>query len=120
MTPVLGSVSLSLAAGLGILSIILLSLYIRSDDYRFFLAGRRMAIIVSMLVIIATLVLVKELITSNFEVDYVAHYTSIETPTVYKFTALWAGQSGSLLFWIFILSIYSLITIFQNRNPTSS
>ena len=116
MTPVLGSVSLSLAAGFGILSIILLSLYIRSDDYRFFLAGRRMAIIVSVLVIIATLVLVKELITSNFDVDYVAHYTSIETPTIYKFTALWAGQSGSLLFWIFILSIYSLITIFQNRN----
>ena len=70
MTPVLGSVSLSLAAGFGILSIILLSLYIRSDDYRFFLAGRRMAIIVSVLVIIATLVLVKELITSNFDVDY--------------------------------------------------
>ena len=116
MTPVLGSVSLSLAAGFGILSIILLSLYIRSDDYRLFLAGRRMAIIVSVLVIIATLVLVKELITSNFDVDYVAHYTSIETPTIYKFTALWAGQSGSLLFWIFILSIYSLITIFQNRN----
>ena len=116
MTPVLGSVSLSLAAGFGILSILLLSLYIRSDDYRLFLAGRRMAIIVSVLVIIATLVLVKELITSNFDVDYVAHYTSIETPTVYKFTALWAGQSGSLLFWIFILSIYSLITIFQNRN----
>jgi len=116
MTPVLGSVSLSLAAGFGILSVILLSLYIRSGDYRLFLAGRRMAIIVSALVIIATLLLVKELITSNFDVDYVAHYTSIETPTIYKFTALWAGQSGSLLFWVFILSIYSLIMIFQNRN----
>jgi len=116
MTPVLGSVSLSLAAGFGILSVILLSLYIRSGDYRFFLAGRRMAIIVSALVIIATLMLVKELITSNFDVDYVAHYTSIETPTIYKFTALWAGQSGSLLFWVFILAIYSLIMIFQNRN----
>ena len=116
MTPVIGSVSLSLAAGFGILSLILISLYIRSGNYRLFLAGRRMAIIVSVLVIIATLVLVEELITSNFDVDYVAHYTSIETPTVYKFTALWAGQSGSLLFWVFILSIYSLITIFQNRN----
>jgi len=116
MTPVIGSVSLSLAAGFGILSLILISLYIRSGNYRLFLAGRRMAIIVSVLVIIATLVLVQELITSNFDVDYVAHYTSVETPTIYKFTALWAGQSGSLLFWVFILSIYSLITIFQNRN----
>ena len=116
MNPVLGSVSLSLAAGFGILSVILLLFYTRSGNYRLFLVGRRMAIIVSVLVIIATLVLVKELITSNFDIDYVAHHTSIETPTIYKFTALWAGQSGSLLFWIFILSIYSLITIFQNRN----
>ena len=116
MNPVLGSVSLSLAAGFGILSVILLLFYTRSGNYRLFLVGRRMAIIVSVLVIIATLVLVKELITSNFDIDYVAHHTSIETPTIYKFTALWAGQSGSLLFWVFILSIYSLIMIFQNRN----
>jgi cytochrome c-type biogenesis protein CcmF len=48
-------------------------------------------------------------------VDYVAHYTSQETPLIYKFTALWAGQSGSLLFWLFILSLYAIIAILQNQ-----
>ena len=47
--------------------------------------------------------------------DYVAHYTSQETPLIYKFTALWAGQSGSLLFWLFILSLYAIIAILQNQ-----
>ena len=116
MTPVLGSVSISLAAGFCTLSIFLLLLYINNADYRFFLSGRRMAIVVSFLVIISTLILINELITSNFDIDYVAHHTSLETPGIYKFSALWAGQSGSLLFWLFILSIFSLIAIYQNRN----
>ncbi len=115
MTPVLGSVSISLAAGFCTLSIFLLLLYINNADYRFFLSGRRMAIVVSFLVIISTLILINELITSNFDIDYVAHHTSLETPGIYKFSALWAGQSGSLLFWLFILSIFSLIAIYQNR-----
>ena len=116
MTPVLGSVSISLAAGFCTLSIFLLLLYINNADYRFFLSGRRMAVVVSFLVIISTLILINELITSNFDIDYVAHHTSLETPGIYKFSALWAGQSGSLLFWLFILSIFSLIAIYQNRN----
>lgn len=116
MTPVIGSVSISLAAGFSILSIVLLLLYINYGDYRLFLSGRRMAIVVSSLVIISTVTLVNELISSNFDIDYVAHHTSIETPSIYKFSALWAGQSGSLLFWLFILSIFSLITIYQNRS----
>ena len=116
MTPVLGSVSISLAAGFCTLSIFLLLLYINNSDYRFFLSGRRMAIVVSFLIIISTFILINELITSNFDIDYVAHHTSLETPGIYKFSALWAGQSGSLLFWLFILSIFSLIAIYQNRN----
>ena len=116
MTSVFGSVSISLAAGFSILSIFLLLLYLRKGDYRLFLSGRRMAIVVSFLVIIATFILVNELISGNFNIDYVAHHTSLETPTIYKFSALWAGQSGSLLFWLFILSIFSLIAIYQNRN----
>ena len=114
MTSVFGSVSISLAAGFSILSIFLLLLYLRKGDYRLFLSGRRMAIVVSFLVIIATFILVNELISGNFNIDYVAHHTSLETPTIYKISALWAGQSGSLLFWLFILSIFSLITIHQN------
>ena len=70
----------------------------------------------SFFIFLATFILSYQLIISNFDIDYVARYTSIETPTIYKISALWAGQSGSLLFWLFILSIFSTITIIQNQN----
>ena len=116
MIPVFGGLSLSLALGLSFIAFIILFLFIRTGDYRFYLAGWRSVVMVSLFSILATLVLLNELIQSNFDVDYVAHYTSLETPLLYKVTALWAGQAGSLLFWLFILSIYCLIVLFQNRN----
>lgn len=116
MTPVLGSISLGLALGISAVSILLFSLFLKSEDYRFYLAGWRAALSVSVLSILATFFLLNELLISNFDIKYVAHYTSLETPTFYKITALWAGQSGSLLFWLFILSVYSLIVLAQYKN----
>ena len=116
MIPVLGSISLSLALGLSAISIFLFSVFLKNADYRFFIAGWRGAVAISALSILATFLLLNELLISNFDISYVAHYTSIETPTFYKITALWAGQSGSLLFWLFILSVYTLIVLFQYKN----
>jgi len=115
MTPVIGGLALNLALGLSVLSIILLFIYLRTGDNRLYLSGQRAALGVSLMSSFATFVLAQLLISSNFDVDYVAHYTSLETPTIFKITALWAGQSGSLLFWLFILSIYAIITILQNQ-----
>ena len=115
MIPVIGGLALNLALGLAIIAIIFNVLYLRSGDGRLFLSGQRAALAVSLLSFFATIILTQLLMTSNFDVDYVAHYTSQETPLIYKFTALWAGQSGSLLFWLFILSLYAIIAILQNQ-----
>ncbi len=115
MIPVVGGLALNIALGLSIITIILLSFHLRSGDNRLYLSGQRAALAVSFVSMFATIVLAQLLMTSNFDVDYVAHYTSIETPTIFKLTALWAGQAGSLLFWLFILSIYAVIAILQNQ-----
>lgn len=116
MTPLLGSISLSLALGISAVSILLFSLFLYKEDYRFYLAGWRASVAVSVLSILATFLLLNEFLISNFDIKYVAHYTSLETPLFYKITALWAGQAGSLLFWLFILSVYTIIVLFQYRN----
>jgi len=115
MTPIAGSVALNLAFGCSILSIITLLIYNWTSDQRLFLTGQRLGLAISFFVFIATFTLSYQLLISNFDIDYVARYTSFETPTVYKVSALWAGQSGSLLFWLFILSIFNTITIIQNQ-----
>ncbi len=38
----------------------------------------------------------------DFSLQYVAEHVSRELPLLYKVTALWAGASGSLLFWLWL------------------
>ena len=116
MTPLAGSVALNLALGFSVLSIITLYIYIRNGDKRLFLTGQRLSLGISFFVFLSTFILWYQLIISNFDIDYVARYTSLETPFIYKLSALWAGQSGSLLFWLFILSIFATITVLQNQS----
>ena len=120
MTPIAGSVALNLAFGFSILTVLTLFLYNKNGDERLFLTGQRLALGISFFVFLATFILAYQLVQSNFDIDYVARYTSLETPVVYKISALWAGQSGSLLFWLFILSIYTTIVILQNQQKHNS
>ncbi|MEE8167784.1 MAG: cytochrome c biogenesis protein CcsA, partial [Candidatus Hydrothermarchaeales archaeon] len=45
----------------------------------------------------------------NFSIDYVFSRTSLATPLVYRISAVWAGQEGSLLFWAWMISLSSLL-----------
>jgi cytochrome c-type biogenesis protein CcmF len=65
---------------------------------------------------LAALGLWTALLRSDFSFRFVASYTSSNLPSIYKFTAFWAGQSGSLLLWAFILSGYAAIAIYSNRS----
>ena len=66
-------------------------------------------------VVLASLGLWTALLTSDFSLSYVASYTSANLPTVYKISAFWGGQSGSMLFWCLILALYAGAATFLNR-----
>lgn len=55
------------------------------------------------------------LLANDFRFHYVASYSSIALPLFYKLTTIWAGQAGSLLFWGWILSIYSVLVLYFYR-----
>ena len=57
--------------------------------------------------LVASLSLWKGLISHDFNMEYVAAYTSRNLPSAYIFSAFWAGQKGSLLFWAVVLSIFA-------------
>src|SRR5207244_5193117 len=42
----------------------------------------------------------------DFNIEYVAAYTSRNLPTFYTWSALYAGQKGSLLFWATVLTLF--------------
>jgi cytochrome c-type biogenesis protein CcmF len=67
------------------------------------------------LVALASAGLWTALLTHDFSIKFVASYTSANLPKIYTITAFWAGQSGSMLFWSLILSIYSALALWSNR-----
>ena len=62
--------------------------------------------------IVATLSLWKGLVTHDFNIEYVAAYTSRNLPSYFIVSALWAGQKGSLLFWATVLSLFASLAQF--------
>ncbi|OGO30776.1 MAG: cytochrome C biogenesis protein [Chloroflexi bacterium RBG_16_56_11] len=65
---------------------------------------------------IATASLVYAIVTHDFQLEYVASYTSRDLSLVYLLSTLWAGNAGSLLFWAWLLSIFSAVMVFQRRD----
>src|SRR5213594_2915715 len=47
----------------------------------------------------------------DFNVEYVAAYTSRNLPIFYTWSALYAGQKGSLLFWATVLSLFGTLAL---------
>ncbi len=68
------------------------------------------------LVVLAAGVLLHALLTHDFSLEYVAAYSSSTLPTNYVVAALWGGQKGSLLFWSLMLTTFTSIVQWQNRD----
>ncbi len=65
---------------------------------------------------LASCVLVYALATGYFKMEYVAQYTDLKLPFVYKISGWWAGQAGSLLFWGWLVTVFAAIEIFRTKN----
>jgi cytochrome c-type biogenesis protein CcmF len=78
-------------------------------------SGEHAAYAVFVLVVVAAGVLLHALLTHDFSLEYVAAYSSSTLPTNYVVAALWGGQKGSLLFWALMLTFFTTIVQWQNR-----
>ncbi len=67
------------------------------------------------LVTIAMIALWYALLAHDFRLQYVASVSNRAMPAFYTMAALWGGQEGSLLLWLWILTMYSALAVWQNR-----
>jgi cytochrome c-type biogenesis protein CcmF len=68
------------------------------------------------LVSLSVAILVYALVTHNFQIEYVASYTSTDLPLAYRLSALWAGNDGSLLVWAWLISLFAAVVVLQKRD----
>ncbi|MBF0138415.1 MAG: heme lyase CcmF/NrfE family subunit [Magnetococcales bacterium] len=76
--------------------------------------GRQAALMVALLLTVATLGLVMAFLQHDFSVRYVAGHASLKLPLFYLATAMWGGHEGSLLLWVWLLSVFGALAIWRH------
>lgn len=72
------------------------------------------------LVTIASIILWYAILADQFQVVYVWNHSERTLPTIYKFAVIWGGQQGSLLFWTFLLSLFSVVAVLYFRGKLNT
>jgi cytochrome c-type biogenesis protein CcmF len=78
----------------------------RASD-RYLRAARMAALGTCALVVFDVFLLGYAFVSHDFRIRYVMRYSDRSMESIYLLTALWGGQDGSLLWWTFLLSLYT-------------
>lgn len=92
---------------------------IKTKSIRWLKSAKVSVLILAFLSTLASGSLIYLLVTGDFNYQYVAQYSSTDMPLFYKVSAFWGGNSGSLLLWLWILSLYTaLVTWSKHKDST--
>jgi cytochrome c-type biogenesis protein CcmF len=78
-------------------------------------SGRRSVFALAGLLTVAFAILEIAFLRSDFSFVTVQGHSSSTTPTFYKGAAVWASQEGSLLLWVWLLSLWSSLVLLVTR-----
>jgi len=111
----LGSFSLWLAFIVSAYALIASLVGVKIKSLKWIKSGENAVFAVSGLLTLASIVLIYAFLIHDFQIQYVAEHSSRSLPLVYRLSALWAGQEGSLLLWEWLLAVFASLILLQNR-----
>src|SRR5947207_9745883 len=88
----------------------------RGGRQRWVISARHAIYALAGLLVTAFVILEAAYLRNDFSFSLVAQNSSTDTPTFYKFTAVWSSQAGSLLLWVTLLSLFSSAVLRVTRN----
>jgi cytochrome c-type biogenesis protein CcmF len=68
------------------------------------------------LMTMAAAIIIHAFVSGNYAIKYVNLNSDSVQPLFYKITAFWGGLDGSILFWVFLLSVFGAIAVRVNRD----
>ncbi len=120
MAAQIGQFALALAFVVTAYSIVASLIGIRLRNDKLIASGRNAAIATFLSTTLAIGALGYLFVQSDFSVSYIAQHSNRDLPIYFKIASIWGGQEGSLLFWGWLLTLYSALVVIQNRNRHSS
>ena len=115
MTAEIGQAAIYLSVLSGLWAIVFLGIGLRTRNQNALRSGRNAVVATFILISIATGALIYGFVTDDFSMRYVVEVSSAAQPLLYKITALWGRMSGSLLFWLWLLTVAGAIVVWQNH-----
>ena len=88
----------------------------RRGNRRLIASGRAGVYALAAVLGLSSVALVYAFVSHDYSIKYVHHYSDAASPLFYQITAYWGGLDGSILWWVFLLSVFSAIAIYTNRN----
>ena len=70
---------------------------------------------VTALMTLASAIIIHAFVTQDYTIRYVDRYSDSVQPLFYKLTSYWGGLDGSIMFWVFLLSVFGAIAVKTNR-----
>jgi cytochrome c-type biogenesis protein CcmF len=70
---------------------------------------------VAALLTVASGIIVYAFVAGDYSIKYVQRYSDSIQPLFYKLTSYWGGLDGSVLFWVFLLSVFGVVAVNVNR-----
>ncbi len=67
------------------------------------------------LMTVASAIIVRAFLIGDYTIKYVQHYSDSAQPLGYRITSYWGGLDGSIMFWVFLLSIFGTVAVAINR-----
>jgi cytochrome c-type biogenesis protein CcmF len=64
---------------------------------------------------VASAVMVNAFLVDDYSIKYVQQYSDSVQPILYKIASYWGGLDGSMMFWVFLLSVFGSIAVHVNR-----
>src|SRR5262245_16957877 len=107
MVAEVGRAALLIALLLALYAVIAGLIAARSGRSDLVASVRRAVVGVFVLVLCAAAALIYSLVVRDYSLKFVANYTSNDSPVNYAVTSFWAGNAGSLLLWVLVLSFFS-------------
>lgn len=114
MTATLGYLTLLLSFFLGLYIIILSCINLFLFQNKIQKSILRAFYAISALLSIAIIITLYQLLILNFHFVYVSQVIDQTTPIFLRLSALWAKQDGSLLFWVWLMSLS--VTFYLSKN----
>ncbi|MCS7173545.1 MAG: heme lyase CcmF/NrfE family subunit [Armatimonadetes bacterium] len=115
-----GAASLWIALASTLYAIGALTYGLRRASPAWLASGLYAALTPALFLSVALMALLMALLAHDFTLVYVARNSSLDTPLLYRLSGLWGGQAGSLLFWTWMLSVFTALAQLRHRRTDPS